>query len=194
MATESPIAVIKRQKMRSGKGWGVSVEADALDVLPSPVLAVAMVSEAVIAHHRDRIIAGQKADGSGPQVALDPSGTQGALADSGARPDVRGHTKKAYFPNKLRRTKIRTSRKPVRFGKGHIGIRAACEIKPPPIGNWLDKEAERGVEYFYTGGDVDKVVDAAIARYVEAITGGPVEVDDGEKDADQITLVRPWNH
>jgi hypothetical protein len=125
------------------------------------------VADEVLEAHRAAIEAGQLADGSGPQAPLEVDGEAGRAAAKGERPAFRGVTKKGSFPSGLSRTPVT-----FRAGKltsGRVGTRARTVISASAqLRGWLRKEAERGVEYFKTGGTIGELVQATLLAWADA--------------------------
>jgi hypothetical protein len=148
---------------------------DAIDLL-------ARVCDRLLLEHRKSILAGNRPDG-GKQPPLE--GAQAERAKSGQRPPHRGSTGKINgLPNSIIRTKISFSGKVSKIGGGRSGTVARATIKPPgKFGAWLNREDQRGHEYFGLGGAMQAAMDDEIAKYLEAaIQGKPAKPPaEGEK-------------
>lgn len=172
----------KRQTSRNGWSFQFIDEDDFAPYLDASWL-LAYVSEALHAHHVDSIKRGVRADGMGPQPALEPRGTQGHLARRGIRPNLRGvnkfdsRSKGTMFHEKLTRTTIK-GRANANYGKGKIGNAARCEIKPGLGAHslWL---ADDPGEYLFVEGVAANVIDRAVSEWLDmALKGPPTKISD----------------
>lgn len=153
--------------------WVVS---DRLAVSRNPAQIVDHLTDIVMAHHWDAIRHGQKADGSGPQ---DPVrfGVQSRLAKEGKRPEARGMVTGAFADN-LKRGKISVRGGRLANGDDATIARARIQVsranRPKDVfGNagdytaFVSAEAERGVAYFFTTGEVERIVDQAVRQWLD---------------------------
>jgi hypothetical protein len=138
--------------------------------LPSALDAgklVERIADVVLEAHRSAIEAGVRADGSGSQPPLDPKGASGRAALRGERPSLRGVTQDHRFPQGLRRRSVRFSG--VKLASGREGTRAKTRIVAPSrLRLWLAQEGRRGVRYFYVGGTIAALVQAAVLAWTRA--------------------------
>ena len=195
-ATADPVAantvlVQDRRSNNAGKSrakWVVSSDfAPAFDA----VSLVDVVSSAILEAHYQAIAAGVKADGTGSQPPLDPLGEQGRLANTGKRPKFRGITGRGQsFADNLTRKKITIAKKPVKLNSGVMGTSARTAVEPGPLHKqYVAKEAAGekepgGVEFFYTEGAIDQMIDSIIREWTDvAIDGGTTGTNTSEATA-----------
>jgi hypothetical protein len=154
---------------------------------PDPALIVDHVRDVILAAHREAILAGQRADGSGPQEDLGKR----ALAQSGRRSVYRGN-KTGTLADTLTARPIRMSgpKKNAKSvlvgpklaksqrGKPIFGTRAASTITVDPTdiarAAVISKEADRGNVYLYTEGAIEKLIDDAVDQAIDVafVEGG----------------------
>lgn len=154
--------VLRKDRTKSGnRRYGVSYEVkEAWNPNVDSKELAARVAEIIAKAHQKAIRAGEKADGSGPQKKLQ-KGAQKALADAGKRPNVRGYDT-GKFPDS-----ISASEK----AKWQLGFAEQMKTLVTvgvsgPFTTWLAREAERGVEYFYTDGEIAKEVERVVAQWL----------------------------
>lgn len=142
------------------------------------------VSDVILAAHHDAIGRGSKADGSGPQPPLLGHGAAGKAAKKGHRPNFRGVVT-GRFRDGITRFKIKVSGK--KLSSGVDGTQAKCTITAPnDRAIFLNKEAtENDVEYFYTEGYVDFLIDEAVRQWTDVALDGEAQGDPEERKATQ---------
>jgi hypothetical protein len=121
------------------------------------------VAAIVLKAHKQAIVSGVRADDGSAQPALDPKGQSGRAAAKGKRPNVRGHTARPKaFPRTLRRGKTEKARGDT---NATVVIQAAGIHAP-----WLEREAERGVQYLFTTGEVAEAIERATFEWLDEVT------------------------
>lgn len=184
MVRDDEIAIMTRRRVvgkRPGSSWSFvwNDESDLTPYLDASWL-LAEVSHAVLAAHVHAIAAGDMARG-GPQAPLDPFGQSGRAARAGRRPDARGvaRTDGRSLPDLLTRDPIKGRGGAVsrskKSGTARVGTLATTSIRPGSGGHtqFLSKDAQRGVEYFFVDGDIEKVIDRAVGEWLNAAFEGP---------------------
>lgn len=150
----------------SGRGARWIVITDVPLALDAVTLCELVVNE-TLKLHREAIIAGEKADGTGAQVGLKPYGESGRAAAAGKRPAIRGLTARARFPATLVRTAVKVTG--TKMMSGRQGTKARATIRPAPtMRGWLAREAARGVGYFTAHGAVAERAQAVLLEWAKA--------------------------
>lgn len=176
------------QKSRQGGGGGSATfsfklsNVDNLDIMLDSAALLDFTSIALALHHRESILAGQRADG-GSQKALVSAGTQGKLAAKGARPRARGNrgslTKTVGFADGVTRSAIEQTLRQTKAQKQsqQVTVAARCTIGPSKLHEgFVSRDADKsGVEYFFVSGEAERVIDKAVDAWLEnLLTGKPV--------------------
>ena len=139
--------------------------------LRADVLVDAM-SRALLQHHRDAILAGQRPDGGGPQAKLGAR----AAAIAGRLTPHRG-ARSGHLADELRRTAI-------------TGTTASASTRIEPPGDrvvYVRSEAKLGRELITSRGAAAEVAERAAAAVVEEMLAGlGFESDRREREADDV--------
>ena len=117
--------------------------------------AVAQAISDVVAEHTGQAIAKGKKPSGPPQAALGEA--QAKRAKRGKRNPQRGMGSQGRFAKDIDSKKARG----VYRATGTVTVDSFFD-------KWLKKEAKRGVEYLETEGQVDKIVEEAIERMLDA--------------------------
>lgn len=170
------------------EGWRPEFAADSL---------VDYVADVVLAYTRDSIIAGRRPDGV-EQPPLKEPGARWQAAKKGKRPPFRGWTgRAAALPLKIRRGALKRqgtvrASGPIAPGRPapYAGTMTGASVTIAPHKQhraFVGLEAARGVSYLSVEGEMAKIIDEAIALWVElALQGQPPDADPKERDAEDV--------
>lgn len=167
---------------RSTVGFRIDFPDDFIVQLDAAALLDA-VSQEVVIHHRTAIRDGRKASG-GPQNRLTPKGTQALMAGKGQRPTARGnrgalskyplhdHFIRSAIAETVRQTKSQKER-------GQYSIAAQATIGAGPMhSSFVERDGAGKIskagatEYFFVDGDVSRVIDGAVERWLDGLFEG----------------------
>jgi hypothetical protein len=200
MPTAKPIKLMQRTRSTSGGSkvfsFGLS-QLDDLDIQLDSAALLDFVSTALAMHHRESILTGKRADGTS-QRDLVAVGTQGQLAKTGARPNIRGNrgkqTKGLGFADGVTRSAIAQTLRQTKAQKRNqqVTVVARCTIGPHKThegfaqreldgltikddGTTVRAHISSPVEYFFVNGEAEQVIDKAVDAWLEnLLTGKPV--------------------
>lgn len=131
---------------------------DSLEILTDAERWGEALAEAILEHVEEAIQAGNNPAG-GRQRPLASGSSAAKAAAAGRRPSARGVTDRAIFANSIVAQKLRGNAK-----------RAAYLVttdKAEVFAEWLQRELGRGVDYFPTDGDVERLVERALEKLLD---------------------------
>lgn len=157
--------------IRSESPWAYSMRADVI---------VEHVFNALLVHHQQHIIAGTKADGSGPQPPLEVStlysnvktvfekGKQAGnlKTDQRNRRSLHRGYKSGFFADTIRRSRL----------TGSTATAKTRMVSHPRRSVFLAMEAQRGYEYFFVDGAANGVIERAVAQIFDLSLEGRVRL------------------
>lgn len=152
-------------------GWGTNTVSAGLSLDLDAAILVDHMTRALLTHHREALLAGQRPDGRGPQKPL----SQRALDAPGRQSDHRGY-RTGVLADGLRRTKIEGDRQ-----------NATSRIVPPPNRNvYVATELKNGVSILTLAGKAGEVArEAAGEAVAEITTGRRIRKSKGEVEAEE---------
>ena len=152
-------------------GWGTNTVSAGLSLDLDAAILVDRMTRALLTHHREAILSGQRPDGKGPQKPLSSQ----ALAAPGRQSDHRGY-RTGVLADGLRRTKIEGDRQ-----------NATSRIVPPTNRNvYVANELRNGVSILTLAGKAGEVArEAAGEAVAEITTGKRIEKSKTELEADE---------
>ena len=138
-------------------GWGTNTVSAGLSLDLDAAILVDRMTRALLSHHRESLLSGQRPDGKGPMKPL----SQQALNAPGRQSEHRGY-RTGVLADGLRRTKIEGDR-----------TQANSRIVPPTNRNvYVANELQNGVSILTLAGKAGEVAREAAGEAVAEITTG----------------------